>query len=46
MGKCAIGGIFQLCSCKTLQIFVPFVIMLFNLFDKLKCATNLTLLST
>jgi len=28
MGKCAIGGSFQLCSCKILQIFVPFVCIL------------------
>jgi len=28
MGKCVIGGSFQLCSCKTLQIFVPFVCIL------------------
>jgi len=25
MGKCAIGGSFQLCSCKTSQNFVLFV---------------------
>ena len=28
MGKCAIGGSFQLCSYKTSQIFVPFVCIL------------------
>jgi len=27
-GKCAIGGSFQLCSCKTVQIFLPFVCIL------------------
>jgi len=43
MGKCAIGGSFQLCGCKTLHIFVPFVciLMLLNLVHKLKCDTNL-----
>jgi len=28
MRKCAIGGSFQSCSCKTLQNFVPFVCIL------------------
>jgi len=48
MGKCAIGGSFQLCSCKTFQNFVPFVciFMLLNLVHKLKYEINLTLLST
>jgi len=49
MGKCAKGGSFQLCSCKTLQVFVPFVCvsyMLLNLVHELKCETNLTPLST
>jgi len=47
MEKCATGDSFQLCSCKTLQNFVPFVyFMLLNLIHKLKSEANLALLST
>ena len=42
MGKCAKGGSFQLCSCKT-TTFCSFrmYLMLLNLVHKLKCETNL-----
>jgi len=46
MVKCAKKGSFQVSSCKTSEIFVPFVcmyIMLLNLVHELKFETNLTL---
>ena len=50
MGKCAIAGSFQLPAVK-LYNFTKFCsfrmyLMLLNLVHKLKCETNLTLLST